>query len=149
MDKRKRTFVKYGILILCLGICRYTFLTFCWNSFLKPDPDNKRKFKKTLGIELTPDVKDIHYYGDFIGIDYSVYLAFTCDSSTIERIIKKHRLELAGETEMVGSCYRDWWNQEKIYTIIPYKKWGRYDEVHRYLWYDKENKKAYYTEYST
>ena len=139
MDKNKKKFVKYGILILCL--------IFCWYE-CGPDPENKRKFKKTLGIGLTPDVKNIQYCGDFIGIDYSIYLAFNCDSSTIARIIKENRLEFAGKTEIGHSCYCDWWDQEKISTIVPYKKRTR-DDTHRFLWYDKENKKAYYTEFST
>ena len=140
MDIKKRKFVKYGIILLCL--------IFCWYE-CGPDPENKRKFKKTLGVELTPDVKDIHYYGDFIGIDFSVYLAFTCDSSTIQRIIKEKGLKLTGDKDMGGlSGYSNWWDQEKINTIRPYKRGDGYKEVCQYLWYDKDNKKAYYQKFS-
>ena len=148
MDEKKRTFVKYGILILCLGICRYTFLAFCWNSFLKPDPENKRKFKKTLGIELTPDVKDIHYYGDFFAIDFTVLLAFTCDSSTVLRIINENGLKLAGDIILGGPFEFSWWDKDIIKTIRPYKNNVKYDETHKILWYDKENKKAYYQKFN-
>jgi len=140
MDKNKKKFVKYGILILCL--------TFCWYE-CGPDPENKRKFKKNLGVELTPDVKDIRYYSDFIGIDFSVYLAFTCDSSTIQRIIKEKGLQLADDKDMGGlSGYLNWWDQKKINTIRPYKRGDGYKEVCQYLWYDKDNKKAYYQKFS-
>jgi hypothetical protein len=139
--KSKRKFVKYGILILCL--------LFCWHACLRPDPENKRKFKRTLGVALTPDVKDIHYYGDFFAIDYTVSLAFTCDSSTIKRIIAKNGLNLAADYSTgMGTYNISWWDDEIIKTIRPFKNNAKYDGPHRYLWYDKDNKKAYYQEFS-
>ena len=114
-----------------------------------PDTENKRKFKKTLGIELTPDVENIHYYSDFFAIDFTVLLAFTCDSSTIWRIVKEKRLKLAGDNDIgLGTSFEfNWWDQEIIKTIKPFKKNEGY-ELHQYLWYDKYNRKAYYQKFS-
>jgi len=39
-------------------------------------------------------------------------------------------------------------DQEKINTIRPYKRGDGYKEVCQYLWYDKDNKKAYYQKFS-
>jgi hypothetical protein len=141
MDKNKKKFVKYGILILCL--------IFCWYE-CGPDPENKRKFKRTLGIGLTPDVKDIHYYGDFFAIDFTVLLAFTCDSSTVLRIINENGLKLASSFDTGAPFEFSWWDREAIKTIRPYKNNVKYDddETHKILWYDKENKKAYYQKFS-
>ncbi|MDR2919178.1 MAG: hypothetical protein LBV72_07435 [Tannerella sp.] len=131
--------MKIGILIVCL--------TLCWWIFFRPDPENKRKFKKTLGIELTPDVEDIHYYYDYFPTDYAIFIAFTCDSSTIWRIVSVNGLKLGGDKDMGGLSFKaDWWDEEKISTLIPFKK--EKERFYQYLWYDKENKKAYYQEFS-
>ena len=120
-----------------------------WHLVYKPDTEYKRRFKRILGIKLTPDVEDIRYYGDYIGIDFSVYLSFTCDYSTIKRIISAKGLKLARDNDMGGLSFpSSWCVEEKISTIRPYKKSKGYD-FHQYLWYDKDNRKAYYREFST
>jgi len=48
---------------------------------------NKERFFEYLSVELTPDVKDIYCYGDFIGVDYKVLFTFICDATTIHRIL--------------------------------------------------------------
>jgi len=103
-----------------------------------------------LGIKLTPDVKDIHYYSDFLAIDFTVLLAFTCDSSTIQRIINANGLKLAvGNDTGLGTSFKfNWWDPEIIKTIRPFKNNVKYDGPHKYLWYDKDNKKAYYQKFS-
>ena len=59
MDTTKRKFMLICIVILCL-----LFYWGMWNIIYKPDIENERKLKRTLGIELTPDVEDIHYYNN-------------------------------------------------------------------------------------
>ena len=140
MNITKKKLKQICILIACL--------TLCWYIFLRPDPENKRKFKRTLGVELTPDVEDIHYYYDFFPTDYAIYLAFTCDSATIWRIVHINRLKLTGNHSGGLSGGFDWWDEEKISTITPYKKSDEKHNVYKYLWYDKENRKAYFQEFS-
>ena len=141
MNTIKKKSVQICILILCLA--------FCSCIFSESDPEHKKKFKETFEIELTPDIKDIHYYGDFFAIDFTVLLAFTCDSSTIWRIVNEKGLELADENDRRGVSFDfNWWNKDKINTIRPYTKKVKYNEVHQYLWYDKDNQKAYYQKFS-
>lgn len=55
----------------------------------RPDTEhNKRRFQEHLQTNLTDDVKDIYCEADFMGIDYHVQITFTCDASTVDRIIK-------------------------------------------------------------
>ena len=120
------------------------------------DPDkadtkyNKKRFEEYLEVKLTPDIKEIYCFGDFLGIDYKVLFSFTCDSTTIKRIIDKKKLELTNENSDNGLLFMDdfnWWNKEKIEKVRPFKK-GKENEYWQYLWYDKDSKKAYYEEFS-
>lgn len=135
--------MKICMLILCL--------IFCWGIFFGFDTEtkNKKKFRRTLGVELTPDVKDIHYYRDIFPSDYTILFSFTCDSSTVMRIVNANGLKLADDKEMGGLSFGfNWWNQEKINTIRPFRKKDKY-RTYQYLWYDKDHQKAYYQEFST
>jgi len=109
---------------------------------------NKQRFVDNLKIELTPDVKEI--YCDFpLGIDYKVLIAFTCDSSTIQRIISEKKLALSKE-EDIGLNFGEefaWWDKEKLHRIRPYIQ-GEENKYWHYLWYDKEHQKAYYLFYT-
>ncbi|MDU1892913.1 MAG: hypothetical protein E6767_19710 [Dysgonomonas sp.] len=111
--------------------------------------NNKGKFKDYLKVDLTPDVKDIYCFGDFIGIDSSVYFSFTCDSTTIQRIIDRNNLVLSDSYDRGLSLNYNftWWDEEKIAKIRPYKT-DEGGNLIQYLWYDKENKKAYYQKFS-
>ncbi|HTO16605.1 MAG TPA: hypothetical protein VLZ83_12600 [Edaphocola sp.] len=117
----------------------------------KPDTKyNKKRFEEYLEVKLTPDIKEIYCFGDFLGIDYKVLFSFTCDSTTIKRIIDKKKLELTDENNDSGLLFMDdfnWWNKEKIEKIRPFKN-GKENEFWQYLWYDKDGKKAYYEAFS-
>ena len=111
---------------------------------------NKERFIEYLSVELTPDVNEIYCYGDFIGVDYKVLFTFRCDSATIHRIIEKKKLEMANDNTDIGLQFSDeitWWNKEKIYKLTPFKQ-GEDNKFWQYLWYDKNNKTAYYLQFS-
>lgn len=111
---------------------------------------NKKRFKEHLQIELTGDVKNLYTYGDFIGIDYSVLMSFSCDQATIDRIVKKNGLQLCAEDELHGISYPgmfNWWKQDTIDKLIPYKA-GEEDEFWQYLWYNPKTRQAFYEEFS-
>lgn len=111
---------------------------------------NKKRFEEYLEVKLTPDIKEIYCFGDFLGIDYKVLFSFTCDSTTIQRIIDKKKLKLTNENNDNGLLFMDdfnWWDKDKIETIRPFKN-GKENEIWYYLWYDKDSKKAYYEEFS-
>ena len=117
----------------------------------KPDTENnKKRFTEHLKIDLTKDVNNIYSYSDFLGVDYKVLFSFNCDKSTIERIIslkKMKRTTLKEDNGLFFSVDFKWWDRDKIELLNPYKV-GKEAEYWEYLWYDEENKKAFYEEYS-
>lgn len=120
-----------------------------YNSGKADTESNKKRFREHLGVELTPDVKNIYAYGDFLGADYKVLLAFTCNQATADRIIAAQNMQWAGSRDH-GLLFPDefnWWDKEKIELLTPYKA-GKEDAYWKYLWYDGETKKAFYEEYS-
>jgi hypothetical protein len=117
----------------------------------KPDTEsNKKRFKEYLQVELTDDVRNIYAYGDFLGADYKVLISFSCDKSTIEKIISIKKMQLTTSKDDDGLFFLDefkWWDKDKIELLEPYKV-GKEAEYWQYLWYDKKNNTAFYEEYS-
>ncbi len=117
---------------------------------VKPDTDNnKKRFKEHLRVDLTEDIKNIYAYGDFLGADYKVLISFNCDTSTINRIIKKNNMQLKNEADQ-GLFFGEeftWWDKKKIEKIKPYKE-GKEGEYWHYLWFDRKSKTAYYEVFS-
>jgi len=108
---------------------------------------NKERFKEFLEIELTPDVKNIYAYGDFLGADYKVLIAFRCDSSTLKRIILTKKMAIS-TNESPGLHFPEeftWWNKEITNKTKPYKI---KDGQGEYLWYDAIKGNAYYEQFS-
>ena len=115
-----------------------------------PDTESNRiRFQEMLQVAVTDDVKNIYCFGDFMGTDHKILIAFQCDTSTVHRIIKTKRMQLC-ETADQGLIFTgefSWWNKEKIEKIRPYRK-GKDFEYWEYLWFDKETSTAYYEEFS-
>ncbi|MCF6403025.1 hypothetical protein L3C95_09085 [Chitinophaga filiformis] len=121
-----------------------------YNADIADTKDNQNRFREHLQIELTNDVKDLYTYGDFMAIDYSVLMSFSCDQSTIDRIIEQNGLQLTTEHDMRGISFPgrfNWWKQEEIDQLIPYRA-GEEDEFWQYLWYNPVTKQAFYEEFS-
>jgi hypothetical protein len=111
---------------------------------------NKKRFVEHLQVDLTPDVKNIYAYGDFLGIDYKVLISFSCDQTTIDEIITTKKMQLAKSKEDHGLFFSsevEWWDKDKIEMLVPYKV-GKELEYWEYLWYDPKTKQAYYEEFS-
>lgn len=112
--------------------------------------NNKRRFKEHLQVDPTQDVKNIYAYGDFMGIDYKVLIAFKCDTATINKIVGIKKMTLSKEAYDDGLSFGaefPWWDKKAIEKIKPYKV-GKEYEYWEYLWYDHRNKVAYYEEFS-
>jgi hypothetical protein len=108
----------------------------------------KKDLKNILQIDLTNDVKNIYAFGDFMGIDYKVLISFTCNQSTIAKIIAVKKMKLI--TNDGGLSFSDelsWWDQQKIDKLDGYKV-GKEYEYWEYLWYDKKTNTAWYEEFS-
>lgn len=112
--------------------------------------NNKKRFIDHLQIGLPNDVKHIYAYGDFLGADYKVLIAFSCDQVTIDNIIEAKNMEKSTKENDGGLQFMDeftWWNKSKIEKLVPYKV-GKEMEYWKYLWYDPKSKQAYYEEFS-
>ena len=112
--------------------------------------NNKKRFKELLQTDITTDIKNLYTYGDFMGADYKVLIAFTCDRSTIARIIDSKKMKQAASAEDNGLQFLvefDWWNKKKIEKLVPYKT-GKENEYWKYLWYDPKTRQAFYEEFS-
>ena len=112
--------------------------------------NNKKRFKEHLQTDVTDDVKNIFAYGDFLGVDYKVLIGFTCDQTTIEKIITIKKMQLTTAKDDDGLIFLDefkWWNKYKIELLDPYIV-GKKTEYWQYLWYDKKTKQAFYEEFS-
>lgn len=89
-----------------LYIILMLFLISCSNRQFDSDKadteNNKARFKESIQVELTQDIKNIYCYGDFFGIDYKILISFNCSPETISKIIKEHNLELSGKKRDSG-----------------------------------------------
>lgn len=117
----------------------------------KPDTENNRnRFYDHLKVKPGKDVNGIYSFGDYMGIDYKVMLAFEADQSTIDSIVSRKSLNLSSEVHiesLLAGYEFPWWDKKRIGKIKPYKKMDEL-EYYEYLWYDKKTKKAWYVEYS-
>jgi hypothetical protein len=115
-----------------------------------PDTENnKKRFREILKIEVSEDVKNIYAYGDFLGADFKILLAFSCNKTTLKHIIDKNNLQLSNEKSggLVFGEEFPWWHKKIIAKINPYKI-GEEGKFWRYLWYDVATQIAYYEEFS-
>jgi hypothetical protein len=117
----------------------------------KPDTkSNRKRFSEHLQVEPTDDVKNIYAYGDFLGADYKVLIAFSCEKATFYKIIAAKKMQLTTTKDDDGLLFLDefkWWDKDKIELLEPYKV-GKEAEYWEYLWYDPRTKQAFYEEYS-
>jgi len=111
---------------------------------------NKKRFEEYLEVNVTDDVNAIYAYGDFLGADYKVLIAFTCDSSTVQKIVLRKDLKLSGSRNDDGLLLSNqfpWWDEKVIARIQPYKKIEKSGD-RLYLWYDKTTRKGYFQQFS-
>ncbi len=136
------------ILIFLAFSCYQVFPTY---SSTRPDTlSNQQRFKDLLNVKLTPDVKNIYCFADYLGIDFSVQLAFTCNASTAKRIIEQQNLEVDTITNHDAFGLDNefsWWNRQKI-QLLPLHSWKKEGEYCKYFWYDEKRGKAYYLEFT-
>jgi hypothetical protein len=112
--------------------------------------NNKKRFKEHLQVDLTSDIRNIYAYGDFLGADYKVLIAFTCDQATIDKVIAVKKMQFTTSKDDDGLFFLDefkWWDKDKIELLEPYKV-GKEAEYWQYLWYDPKTRQAFYEEYS-
>jgi hypothetical protein len=118
----------------------------------QPDTENNQKrFRESFGIRTGSDVKNLYAYGDFMGIDYTVLMAFSCDKQMISAIANKNGLkpdEHNDDLGLSGMYTPDWWKREALPKMVCYKKGSVEEGYFKYLWYDPNTKQAFYEEYS-
>ena len=136
------------LLVFSVLSCYKVFPTY---SSTRPDTlSNQQRFKDLLEVKLTPDVKNIYCFADYLGIDFSIQLAFTCNASTAKRIIEQQNLAIDIITNHDAFGIDDefsWWNRQKIQPL-PLHTWKKEGEYYKYFWYDAKLGKAYYLEFT-
>lgn len=121
-----------------------------YDSYKADTENNKKRFKEHLQVDLTSDVKDIYTYGDFLGVDYKILIAFTCNKTTINKITEAKKMQLTTAKNDDGLLFLDefgWWDKNKIEMLKPYEM-GKEQEYWQYLWYDATTGQAFYEEFS-
>jgi len=117
----------------------------------KPDTENnKRRFREYLEVDLIEDVRNIYCYGDFLGADYKVLIAFSCDPITIDKVIAVKKMQQVTSKDDDGLFFSEnfkWWDKDRIKMLQP-SKVGKEEENWQYLWYDPKTKQAYFEAYS-
>lgn len=111
---------------------------------------NRLRFEDYLKLKPGDDVRNIYAYGDFLGIDYQVMLAFECDTSFAQKIIRTNGLVLSLETDkkdLISGASFDWWPKDQLAALPQFKK-GEDDKYWKILWVDSHAQKAYYLEFS-
>lgn len=111
---------------------------------------NRRRFEDYLQLKPGDSARNIYAYGDFLGIDYHVMLAFECDPSFAQKIIRTNELVLSAETDRKNLSYGtsfDWWPKEQLDALPQFIKGEDY-KYYKILWVDSSAQKAYYLEFS-
>lgn len=108
---------------------------------------SKTYFKDLLGFSATADVKHLNSYSDELGIDASYWMAFECNDSTVDKIIKKLQLsksdvETRGLYGGMNSRPERWWDTSFVFHTKPFYRED--DRIFWYLWYNKPQKKVYF-----
>ena len=112
-------------------------------------PDTKfnwQRFIEFFHFEPGADIKNIYCSADNPDIDSKYQFSFQCNLGTVYRIAKTLELRETSTTEdyttMVWQNF-PWWDSTKIVTLQPH--WKKNEEaLNQYLWYDRENSKAYF-----
>jgi hypothetical protein len=110
---------------------------------------NKERFKEFIQIEQGSDIKNIYCYADNIGIDASFQFAFSCDSTSAQKIIDKHHLVAATKASLDSYGLQkefDWWKITRIKSLPLYTHEDEH-QYYQYFWYDKANKQGYYLDF--
>lgn len=57
-------------------------------------PEAKENLTRYIGVELTKEVSDVHFYSNNTGIDPFCFAMFNADSSFINRIVEACKMEI-------------------------------------------------------
>lgn len=100
---------------------------------------------------MSPDVQDLHFYDDPIGIDQKYQLAFRCSSNTAAQIISKHQMhpdsaDVADKGGVGLQRSLDWWPKDNLEYLPRYvsNNDGRYFQ---FFWYDSTAQRGYYFDF--
>ena len=112
---------------------------------------NRRRFREYFDTLDVPDARDIYCYTDFMGIDYTVMFSFTCDTTSLGRIVRSKGLA-QGPDEYDKPGLRSswdfpWWKEEELDRTEPFHR-GKDQEDRIYLWYDPVLRRLTYQQFS-
>lgn len=112
-------------------------------------PANQAGFERHFGFPAPTTVTSLYYFADELGADGLYQLGFETNSETIEHIITELNLVQQEPNIQTGLARDfDWWDNEVIEVLTPYWKHNQDNDYFWFLWYDTDNQRAYYIEYS-
>jgi hypothetical protein len=144
--------IKYATLsLIMVSLCCVIQISACtpYTYDQSDTPENKRGFERHFGLAPSPDVIELYYYADELGIDTTYQLGFRANRSTIDRIVSDLDLEqMDKEFEDLIAREFPWWKKTDLKNLRPYWKRSADGQLFKYLWYDEKKQQAWYLEYS-
>lgn len=64
---------------------------------------NKQRFQDLFGFTPTADVKELYCHADEMGIDHDYQFSFSCDTSTVSKIVSRLKLTMADKPDNFSS----------------------------------------------
>ena len=113
---------------------------------------NLRGFERHFGFEAPPDVTDVYYFADEMGVDVLYQLGFEAGPETVTRIVKE--LDLTQSTSASDGPSPDlayefpWWDEQDVQRATRYWKSNAGHDYWWALWYRAPTQRVYYLEYS-
>ncbi len=134
---------------MLLGSCGRVrqFLPFTPYTHDRPDTiENKKGFERHFGVSPSPDVTELYFYADELGIDAKYQLGFKADRSTVDKIIAKLGLEQMDQSfdDQIATEF-PWWQKSDLAGLKPYHV--QIAKVHKYLWYDEKKRQVWYLDF--
>jgi hypothetical protein len=141
----------FGALILSV-IALLVILVACtrYDHDVPDTSPNREGFERHFGFEAPPDVTELYYFADEMGVDVLYQLGFKASPETIARIVEGLGLEQsASDSISLGLAYDfPWWDEEDIERATCYWKSTLEEDYWWGLWYNPDTQRAYYIEYS-
>ena len=111
---------------------------------------NRAGFQRHLGQAPTEDVKGVYYYADEMGADVVYQLRFEADPATVQTLSSSLGLS-DREEAMSQSVARDdltWWSADQIDSLTPMWKTNASEDHYWMLWYDQDQREAFFLEFT-
>jgi hypothetical protein len=116
-----------------------------------PDTEaNREGFERHFGFKAPPDVQDVYYFTDEMGVDVLYQLGFEASPETVARIVGALDLAPTDSEGLLSSLTYEfpWWDEADMQRATFYQKSNPEQDYWWVLWYSETTGRVYYLEYS-